>query len=94
MIKAIKVGIQIEASHIEEGGTFSTPPLVQSMPPRLGGIPYGVMMILQVLWTEVMIKLAMLEAKVGYIEGRVKIGSTHSLRAKIDESKGAWMHLN
>lgn len=42
------------------------------MPPKTRGMPPGVILISQAVWTEVVTKLAMLTAKVGNMEGEVR----------------------
>lgn len=69
--KEDEAGAQIETSHTDVVGTSSSPPPLKFVPPRPQGMPSGIIMITQELWTEVMTRLDILEAMVGYIEGGV-----------------------
>lgn len=71
-IEAAEVGVQIETKQIDTIGTYSAPPLVQSIPPSLWDMPTGLYMISQAMCNDIMTRLATLEAKVSYMEGGVK----------------------
>lgn len=70
--EAIKKGAQIEGLHTDITGTFSSLPLVQFVPTRTRGMPSGVKLISQSIWTEDITRLVKLEAKVVYVEWGVK----------------------
>lgn len=60
-------------SHIDVMGTSGAPQLVQSVLPKTRGILSSIMMISQALWIEVRIKLAILDGKVGHMEGGMRL---------------------
>lgn len=69
---APEVESQTEGVHTDAVGTSSAPSLVQSMPYRPWGMPFNIIMISHTVWTKVVTKLAMLDAKVTCIEGGVR----------------------
>lgn len=70
-VEVTEAGAWTEGSYTDATSTSSAPPLVQSVSPRQRGMPPGSMMVSQATWTEVVIQLAMLNAKVSHIEGGV-----------------------
>lgn len=58
--------------HTDKVGTFSISSAIQSVPHRPWGMPSGIIILSQVVWTEVITKLSMLYAKVTHIEGIVR----------------------
>lgn len=68
----IKEGGQMKTTQTDAKGTFGAPPSVQFILPRLQGMPSSFMMISQAMWTEVIMRLGTLKAKVHNMEGSVK----------------------
>lgn len=66
------MGEQIDTMQTNTAGTSSASLPAQSVPPRPRGIPYGLILISEAMWIEVMTKLAILEAKVDHMEGGIK----------------------
>lgn len=62
----------MKTTHTDAVGTSNAPPTIQCVPPRPRGMPSGLIMILQAIWTEAMTRQATLEDKVGHIEGGMK----------------------
>lgn len=59
------MGEQIETMQVDIVGISSASPPVKSVPPRPRGMTFRLVMISQLIWIEVMTRLAILEAKVG-----------------------------